>query len=65
MPNGHPSSIAELVGEMAYVVQVEVAAGGTEIQVHVDIDVELTSYLEDTVDLAVGVAVGVGSCSHH
>ena len=50
-----PPAIAEPLGQLADIDEVEVLGIGAEIEMHVDVDVELARHLEHAVDLAVRI----------
>lgn len=56
----HPTLPAELAGLPAHVLRLHAVRGVTEVEVHVDVDVELAGQLEHAVDLPAGVRVRVG-----
>ena len=50
---------------LADVIEIHAVGGRAEIEMHVDVDVELARHLEDAVDLAVRIAVGIGRGADH
>src|SRR5215203_2135789 len=59
MAYSHPTTIIVAFCELAHVKQVQILGAYPEIEMHVDVDVEFPCDLENTVDLAGRVAVGI------
>src|SRR4051812_11823037 len=53
MADRDTAAVFVLVGLLADIEQVKVVRGGSEIEMHVDVDVELARYLENAIDLTV------------
>src|SRR6202035_4723187 len=58
--DGDPSAVFVLLGPPTDMPDIHVVAGGSEIEMHVDVDVELARHLEYTVDLAARIRIRVG-----
>ena len=56
----HPPAIAEALGQVTDLIEIEIVRALAEVEVHVDIDIELAGEREHAVDLPGGVAVGIG-----
>ena len=61
----YAAAVAELLGALAHVLDGHALRRIAEVQVHVDIDVELERHLEEAVDLAGRIGIGVGRAAHH
>jgi len=59
VPDGHAAAISEALGQRAHVLEIERRRIGTEIEMHVYVDVEFAREFEHAVDLSVRIAVGI------
>src|SRR5215467_4869870 len=59
MADCNPSAILVLLGSAADVVEGHVVGVRPEVEVHVDVHIEFSRHLEDTIDLPVRIGIGV------
>ena len=59
------TAIFVLVGTTADMFKVHIVSGRTEIQMHVDVDVELAGHLEDAINLPRRITIGVRRAAYH
>ena len=64
MPDRHPPAPAGLLGLVADVLDLHPVRRVTEVEMHVDVDVEFARHLEDAIDLATRIGVRVGRGAH-
>ena len=63
--DGDPAAILEFLRAPADVIEIHAIGRRAEIQMHVDVDVVVARQLEDAVDLAGRIAVGIGRAADH